>query len=116
MITLRQLITVAPFPEETRQELLSHEDALTSDKKVEVEELCWALISQWYQNELRAKQELATLEMAQGTKQYTVEDFKRMGDEVFIDLVQKLDVQSSEEDLAEAREKLGALLNEHQNN
>jgi len=112
MITLQKLISVAPFPEETKAELLSHVDRLEKERKLELEELCWSLISQWYQNELRGKQELATLEMAQGKKQYTKEDFKKMEEELFTDLVTKLDTQSSEEDLAEAREKLGALLNE----
>ena len=66
MITITQLINIAPFPEETKKELLSKSDTLSDSKKVELEELCWALISQWYKNELRARQEIATLEMAKG--------------------------------------------------
>lgn len=116
MITLSQLIQVAPFPEETKKDLLSKEDTLSEEKKVELEELCWGLISQWYQNELRSQQEMAALEVSRGEKQYTKEDFNKMADDLFSELVQKLDVQSSEEDLAEAREKLGAILHDQQTN
>lgn len=116
MISLHQLISVAPFPQDTKNKLFSQEETLSADKKMELAELCWVLISQSYQNELRSKQELAVLDMAKGGKEYTKEDFKKMGTELFMGLVQKLDIQSSEEDLASAREKLGDLIQEQQNN
>ena len=116
MITLRQLIAVAPFPEDTKTELLSHVETLSSDKKRDLEELCWQFISQWYQNELRAKQETAVLEMNNGKKKYTKEDFQKIGDDLFTELTQKMDVQSSEEDLEQARENLNILLQEHSKN
>jgi hypothetical protein len=116
MVSLHQLISVAPFPPDTKNELFSQEETLSSDKKLELEELCWTLISQLYLNELRSKQELAVLEMAKGEKQYTKEDFKKMGDELFADLMKKLEVHGNEEDLAQAREKLGELLQEQPNN
>ena len=112
MITLSQLIQVAPFPEETKKELLSKEETLSPDKKLQLYELCWQLISQWYQNELRAKQEMAVMEMTKGEKSYTKEDLAKMGDDLFDELLRKLAAHENEEDLSEAREKLGQLLEE----
>lgn len=109
MITLQQLINLAPFPDETRHELLQSADTLADSKKIELEELCWALISQWYHNELRSRQEIATLEMAKGEKSYSKEDFSRMGDDLFQEVVRKLEVESSQEDLENVREKLASL-------
>jgi len=110
MIALPQLIQVAPFSSETKKELLAQVDSVSVDKKLQLEELCWRLISQWYQNELRAKQEMAVMEMTKGEKTYTKEDFSKMGDDLFDEFVSKLSAQSTEEDLSEAREKLGQLL------
>ncbi|SRR5258708_26760931 len=110
MITLTQLISVAPFPSDTKEELLAQEETLSVDKKLQLEELCWQLISQWYQNELRAKQEMAVMEMTKGEKTYTKEDLQKMGDDLFEDLLKKVALHENEEDLSEAREKLNNLL------
>jgi hypothetical protein len=109
MITLQQLINVAPFPDETKKELLESVDTFSDSKKVELEELCWAFISQWYHNELRARQEIATLEMAKGEKTYTSEDFAKMGDDLFLEVFKKFEAEESEEDLEKVREKLASL-------
>ena len=109
MITITQLINIAPFPEETKKELLSKSDTLSDSKKVELEELCWALISQWYKNELRARQEIATLEMAKGDKQYSEDEFAKMGDVLFKELLNKMSVEATDEDLEKVREKLSTL-------
>ncbi len=109
MITLQQLINVAPFPEETRKELHEGSENFSDSKKIELEKLCWAFISQWYQNELRAKQETATLEMAKGEKVYTSEDFAKMEKDLFQEIINKFKAVGSNEDLEEVRTKLATL-------
>lgn len=109
MITIQQLINVAPFPEETKKELLDSVDTLSDSKKVEIEEACWMLISQWYHNELRARQEIATLQMANGEKTFSKEDFAKMGDDLFTEVLKKLEIEEDEEDLENVRKKLANL-------
>ncbi|HVF69063.1 MAG TPA: hypothetical protein VNA13_00710 [Xanthomonadales bacterium] len=109
MISIQQLINVAPFPQETKDELLAKCDDMSDSKKIEVESLCWALISQWYQNELGARQEKAMLEMAEGGKISSKEDFAKMSDTLFAEIVGKFKVEESQEDLEEVRAKLANL-------
>lgn len=106
MISIQQLISVAPFSEEMKQELLTAVPALSDGKKFELEEMCWALISQWYQNELHARQEIAVLEMAEGKKTYPEDYFEKLPDEIFAEFVKKLSIEETKENLESVREKL----------
>jgi len=106
MITAKQLIQVAPFPEDTKKELLEKADAFSADKKFEVEETCWALISADYQNKLRFQIQKATLEIAKGEKTYSQEDFKKMEDNLFLELVNRLNVANNQEQIEEIRKQL----------
>lgn len=106
MITTKQLIQIAPFPEDTKKELLEKADAFSADKRFELEETCWALISADYQNKLRFKIQQATLEMAKGEKTYSKEDFKKMEDDLFLDLANKLNAQATQEEIENIRKEL----------
>lgn len=106
MITTKQLIQLAPFPEDVKKQLLEKADTFSPDKKFEVEEACWALISTDYQNRLRFKMQQATLEMAKGEKTYSQEDFKKMEDDLFLELTNKLNAQASQEEIESLRKQL----------
>ena len=106
MITTKQLIQVAPFPEDTKKELLEKADSFSADKKFEVMETCWALISADYQNKLRFQMQKATLEMAKGEKTYSKEDFKKMEDDLFLELISKLNLLGNQEEIENVRREL----------
>lgn len=106
MITLHNLITVAPFSEDVRTELLEKEDSLSDGKKIDLINLCWDMIASWYEEEIRHRYEMALLEMAEGTKQYTQEDLDKISDDVFSELTRKLQASETAEDIKEVREKL----------
>lgn len=106
MVTIKQLIQVAPFPEDIKRELLEKADAFSPDKKFELEETCWTLISTDYQNKLRLKMQQATLEMAKGEKTYSQEDFKKMEDDLFLELTNKLNAQATQEEIESVRKQL----------
>lgn len=106
MITTKQLIQLAPFPEDVKKELLENADAFSADKKFEVEETCWKLISADYQNKLRLKMHQAALEMAKGEKSYAKEDFKKMEDDLFSELASKLTTQTTQEEIENIRKQL----------
>lgn len=106
MITTKQLIQIAPFPEDVKRELLEKADTFSPDKKFEVEETCWALISAYYQNRLSFKMQQATLEMAKGEKTYSKEEFRKMEDDLFLELTNKLNTQVTQEEIESVRKQL----------
>lgn len=109
MITLKKLITVAPFSEEVKTELLSKVDTLSDAKKFELTDMCWMLISQWYHNEIRARYEIATLEMAEGKKTYTKEELAKIPDQLFDELMNKLKEAATAEEIEEVRGKIATI-------
>ena len=110
MIALQSLITLAPFEEEIKNELLAKVDTFDDGKKLELINMCWGLISQWYHNEIQHRYNLALLEIAEGKKEYTQEEMEKIPDVVFTEFTHKLqEVEqevATEEDLEEVREKL----------
>lgn len=106
MITAKQLIQVAPFSDDVKKELLEKADSFSPDKKFEVMESCWALISADYQNKLRFQMQKASLEMAKGEKTYSKEDFRKMEDDLFLELVNRLNAAGSQEQIEEIRKQL----------
>ena len=109
MITINQLINVAPFPESTKQQLLAEVDYFSSDKRFEVEETCWALISMDYQNRLQYEQQKAIGEMAKG-KKYTSEELKSFEQALILELTRQLTNTETKEALSEVRTKLTSVL------
>ena len=111
MITTKQLIQIAPFPEDTKKELLEKADSFSPDKKFELMETCWALISADYQNQLRFKIQKATLEMAKGEKTCSKDDFKKMEDDLFLELTNKLNAAGNQEQIEEIKRQLKSSVN-----
>jgi hypothetical protein len=99
MIGLEDLIYMAPYPPDTRQKLLSALDSLSPRKKSELEDLSWMTIAQWYNNEVRSRQEIMTLEMAHGRAHYSREDMQRVPDEVLSELAGKVPGATDKDEL-----------------
>ena len=106
MINVKQLIQVAPFSQDIKKELLEKADSFSADRKFELEETCWALISADYQNRLRFQMQQAALEMAKGEKTYSKEDFKKMEDDLFLELLNKLNAAGNEEQISKIKQQL----------
>ena len=110
MITVKQLIQVAPFPEESKKQLLEKADSFSPEKQFEVLETCWELISADYQNRLSSEIEKATLEMANGEKTYSQEDFAKMESDLFLELTNKLNASGDQEQMEEIRKQLDSAI------
>lgn len=110
MISIKQLIKAVGFPEENENQLLEKADSFSLEKKFEVEEACWALISTEYQNKLRFETQKAMLESATKGTPYTF-DPKKLEDELLRELAGKLSEGETEEKIDEVREKLNELIN-----
>lgn len=107
MINLEQLITIAPFPDDTRQELVEKLPTISEDQKYELTQLAWSLISQEYQTKLQFQMQNAMTEMVEGKKTYTQADFRQMEKDAFNELVKKLDAAEDKEKIDEVRQQLG---------
>ena len=108
MITVKQLIQVAPFPEESKKQLLDKADSFSPEKQFEVMETCWELISADYQNRLSSEIEKATLEMAKGEKTYSKEDFGKMENDLFLELTNRLAASDNQEQIDEIKKQLAS--------
>ncbi|RJQ24466.1 hypothetical protein C4577_07845 [Candidatus Parcubacteria bacterium] len=105
MITLKQLIQVAPFPEETKNELLQKAGTLSSDQVYELEDLCWTLISSEYQNKIRFEMQKNLLDSALNQKPSDF-DIKKVEEKYLTELQQKFSATGTDEKLEDIREKL----------
>ena len=103
MITIKQLITLAPYPPDVKQQLLEKAESFSPEKKFEVEETCWALISMEYQNKLQYEQQKAGLSAMTGAPSETPQVVE---ERILRELVQKLEEENTEEALTEVRKKL----------
>lgn len=106
MVDLKTLIKISPFPDERKKELLEKADTFSAEKKFELESMCWEFIFLDYQNKLQYAIEKAMLESAKGEKKYTKEDFKKMEDEAFEELVNKFGEAGTDVKLEQIREKI----------
>lgn len=109
MVTIKQLIQVAPFPEDVKSELLNKVDSVSDAQKFDLEEKCWALISADYKNRLNLETQKRMYEMAKGEKTYSKEDFKKIEDNLFSELVNRFQVPKDEQAIGKIRQELGSI-------
>lgn len=106
MITLKSLIKVAPFSDETRNGLIESLDKMTDDQKFRLSETCWTSISAIYNTRLQRINNQMMWEMAKKVKHYSRNDFQEVEAKLLYEFAHKLEASQSEEDLAKVREKL----------
>ncbi|HRN95863.1 MAG TPA: hypothetical protein PLD54_00270 [Candidatus Levybacteria bacterium] len=104
MITLIDLITIAPLNEEFKKELLTKVGDLTAEQKFELEDACWQSISQEIENKLQYEAQVAMNNVLKG-EDFTF-DLQKREQELYEELAQKFDAHNSEEKIEEIREKL----------
>lgn len=105
MVDLKQLITVAPFPQDVKTELLQKADSFSPEKKFELEEMCWSFISTDYQNKLQYEMQKAVISQATGQPAETP-DLAKIEEKLLAELTQKLTNAATTEQIGEVREKL----------
>lgn len=115
MIAIQNLITLAPFSQEVKTELLKKVDSFSDDKKRQLIDMSWDLISQWYHDEVRHRYNEALLEMAEGKKTHTKEYLEKIPDHVFTEFTTKLEGLETIEDITEIRKKLTNLTTAEEN-
>lgn len=111
MIDLQQLITVAPLPQDVKNQALAQMDSLSTEQKTAFEHLCWQAITQEYENKIALLRQKALLGGADGKTPLSPIEIKAEEDKLFMELVQKLNAAGTEEELQEVREKLEQVQN-----
>lgn len=97
-ISLKQLVTLTPINNQTKQKALKALPNLTESQKFDLSKTCWNSISLNYQILVKKKFDQMFEEMAAGKTNYTKEDFTNAENEIFNKLLVKIDeTQSTEE-------------------
>lgn len=108
MIDLQQLILIAPFPEDTRADLLTKIPTFSDAQKRDLENLSWDLIRENYEEKISFESQNALTEVALGKKKADEVDLEKIENDIFNELTSKIDGINTQEQINEVREKLQA--------
>lgn len=106
MIDLKNLITIAPFPEDVKTQVISSMDTLSEEAKIELENLAWSALSEQLRDRIALETQTAFMEVAQGIKKPEDVDPDKIEENLFNELVSKMDGLDTEEQIEEVRGKL----------
>lgn len=106
MISLKNLILATPIGEEMRKELLEEMDTFSDDKKYEISDVCWSLISSEFLTDLNLKRQKMLIEMAKGEKTYNKDEFSQVEEDLFNELAQKIEAVDNDAKIEELKRKL----------
>ncbi len=106
MADLNQLIQIAPFPDDVRAELAVKIPTFTDVQKRDLENLAWDLIRESYENKIAYETNIAMTEIALGKKKASEVDLGSIEENIFNELVSKIEGSKTQEQIEEVREKL----------
>lgn len=106
MISLKNLILTTPIGEEIRKELLEEMDTFSDDKKYEISNVCWSLISSEFLTNLNLKRQKMLTEIAKGEKTYNKDEFSQIEKDLFNELAQKLEATDTDAKIEEVKKQL----------
>jgi hypothetical protein len=106
MIKFSALIKLAPFPEDMKEDLISKEGQMSEDQKFRLSETAWQAISAQYQAKLQKTINDMMLEMANGQKNYSQNDFQEVKTKLYYEFSQLLSDSKDNQDLEEVKRKL----------
>lgn len=105
-ITLETLLKVSPMNESIRSQLLEKLNTLSDDQKFRLSTACWTALSLQFEARYKAKVAEAMLEIQEGKKTYTKEDFERMENELYTEFAKLLKSAESAEEITTVRQEL----------
>lgn len=105
-LTLKQLVQIVPIDEKIKEKVFKEEQSLTKTQKYQIAQICWNLLSAIFESRMREKKEKMLKEIADGTYEYTQEDFIRAEDKVIADFLIKLDEAQTEEKVGQVKTEL----------
>ena len=106
MIGLKQLIQIASYTPEAKEELLGKLGSLSDQQKSDLENLTWNLIREEYENKVAFETEKAIVGMADGSKKFGDTDLQKIENDIFNELVTKIQGINTQKEIAEVRQKI----------
>lgn len=106
MIDLKQLILIAPLPEEVKAEINSKADSLSEEQQRDLEAIAWEALIDYYSNRISFEIQTAFMEVAQGIKKPEEVDPDKIEEVIFNELSTKLQGIATADQIQEVRERL----------
>jgi len=106
MISIKQLIQVAPFPEDQRKKLIENIDKLTDDQKYRLSNIAWKALAHIYFAQLKAERQLLMDEVIHEKRKMNPNDFEEIEAKLLHEFAQKLEAAESQESIGEVRKEL----------
>lgn len=104
--TLKQLFMIIPFSEKERENFLAQLSNLSEEGKLAFFLSLWETLSFSYQNRLGQRFENAFGEITERKREYSPQDFRRIEEEVVLELFRKLKETKAKEEIKEIKEEL----------
>ncbi|MFH2061922.1 MAG: hypothetical protein ABIJ43_02970 [Candidatus Beckwithbacteria bacterium] len=105
-ISLKQLVTITPLNNKTKQKILDALPTMSESQQFLVSTQCWQAISMSYQVLVKAKQDQMFDEMVKGKTTYEKKDFQNAENEIFNKLLVKIDETQSAEEVKTLKHQL----------
>jgi hypothetical protein len=109
MITLTQLLTVAPFSDNDRAQLMATLPSLSEERQQELSNICWDLILKQYQANYAFTLQQQAIKAATTQDSTAIQPAQEVEDELVLDLQKKFAAAGSNVVLQEVRQQLGSL-------
>lgn len=106
MIDLKQLILIAPFPEEVKAEINSKADSLSEIQRKDLENLAWNALIESYLSKISFETQTAFMEAGQGLKKPEEIDPDKIEENILNELLIKLEGVATADQIQEVRERL----------
>jgi hypothetical protein len=106
MIDLKNLISITPLDQETKNNFLVALETASEGKKFEIKNFCWQAIFAHYQLKKQQRMQEILREVEEGKRQYSKADFENVDKEVFEEMNTKINALDNQADIAEIQQKL----------
>lgn len=105
-VSLKQLVTITPLNNKTKQKTLKSLPTLSETGKFKLSQICWKAISLHYQVLVKEKIDQMFKQMAMDEASYEKQDFVNAENEIFNKLLVKIDETQSQEEAETIKAKL----------
>ena len=105
-ITLKNLINIAPFPEEQKKALIANMNKMTEDDKYELSNASWSALAVMYYGRLDAGRKLIMDEVLEGKRKMNQNDFEELEARLIHEFAQKLESAEDQGSIEEVRKQL----------
>jgi len=105
-ITFKQLILVAPFPEDRKKALIENIGKMTEDQKYRLTSVAWKTLAQIYFAQLKAEQNKIMDEVIYKDRKINVNDMEEIEAKLLHEFAQKLEAAENQESIEEVKKEL----------